>query len=83
MNLCGSDLCTRNGSRKNVRKGIGKVCCFHGSLIAFVTGEWIAMFDILMVYGVSGRMLEGIKPFYNNAEALIRQKVKNSECREA
>lgn len=39
---------------------------------AFDKLEWTAMWDVLKVYGVDGRMLKGVKAFYKNGKACIR-----------
>ncbi len=33
--------------------------------------DWTAMWDVLKVYGVGGRLMNGVKAFYKDAKACI------------
>ncbi len=38
---------------------------------AYDRTDWMAMWDVLKVYGVGGRLLNGMKAFYKDAKACI------------
>ncbi len=42
--------------------------------------DWKAVWDILRVSGVGGRLLDGVKTFYRNASAFVKVKAEMSEC---
>jgi len=42
--------------------------------------DWEAMWDVLKVYGVGGRLLSGVKAFYRDASACVKIKGEMSEC---
>ena len=47
---------------------------------AFDRVDWEAMWDVLNVYGVGGRLLSGVKAFYRDASASVKIKGEMSEC---
>ncbi len=47
------------------------MCCFHGLGEAYERVDRKGLWDTLRVYGVGGKLLEGIRSFYENASASV------------
>lgn len=47
---------------------------------AYVKVDWRALREMLMTYGIGGRLLEGIEAFYKRARACVRVDGDLSEC---
>ncbi len=37
-----------------------------------MTVDWIALWDVLKIYGVGGKLLSAIKSFYEDASACVK-----------
>ncbi len=69
--MCGSNFCSENIGGKIPREGQEAVCCFHGLELekAYDRVDMKGLWDTLRLYGVGGKLLEGIRSFYENASA--------------
>ncbi len=47
---------------------------------AFDRVDCEALWDVLRIYGVSGRLLDGVKAFYRDVSACVRVKGEMAEC---
>ncbi len=41
---------------------------------AYDRADWEALRDVLRIYGVGGRLLDGVKAFYRDASACVKAK---------
>ncbi len=42
--------------------------------------DWEALWDVLRIYGVGGRLLDGVKSLYRDASACVKVKGEMGEC---
>ncbi len=69
--MCGSDIFLKDGTRENISKG--KNCTVPSWLWKkLLTVNWLALWDVLKIYGVGGKLLSAIKSFYEKASAGVK-----------
>ncbi len=61
--MCGSDIFPQDGSRKNISKRKKNIAA---------SMDWIALWDVLKIYGVGGKLLSAVKSFYEDASACVK-----------
>ena len=65
---------------KMLAKGKKVYAAFMDLEKAYDRVDWKAMWDVLKVYGVGGKLLNGVKAFYRNASACVRIDGEMSDC---
>ncbi len=70
--MCGSNIFLQDGSRKDIkRKGKKLYTAFMDLEKAYDRVDWLALWEVLRIYGVGGKLLSAIKSFYETASACI------------
>ncbi len=70
--MCGSDIFLQDGSRENISKRKKLYAAFMDLEKAYDRVDWLALWDVLKIHGVGGKLLSAIKSFYEEASACVR-----------
>ncbi len=69
--MCGSNNYLQDGGRKNIRKKEKTVRCLYGfekKKEAYDRVDWLALWEVLRIYGVGGKLLSaGVRLSINTA----------------
>ncbi len=76
--MCGSNIFLQDGSRK-IEKRKKLYAAFMDLEKAYDRVDWLALWEVLRIYGVGGKLLSAIKSFYEAASAFVRINVETSE----
>ncbi len=77
--MCGSDIFFQDGSRENISKRKKLYAAFMDLEKAYDRVEWLALWDVLKIHGVEGKLLSDIKSFYEEASACVKIRGETSE----
>ncbi len=79
--MCGSDIFLQDGSRENIskRKNYTLPSWILKKLMTRV--DWLALWNVLKIYGVGGKLLSAVKSFYEKASACVKISGETSEWR--
>ncbi len=64
---------------KILPKGKKTIRCLHGSRKANDRVDWLALWEVLRIYGVGGRLLSAMRSFYEEASACVKISGETSE----
>ncbi len=76
--MCGSDIVLQDGSGQNISKRKKLYAAFMDLEKAYDRVDWLALWDVLKIYGVGGKLLSAVKSFYE--EASICVKISGETC---
>ncbi len=62
----------QDGSRENISKRKKLYDAFTDLEKAYHRVDWLALWDVLKIYGVGGKLLSAIKSFYEKASACVK-----------
>ncbi len=77
--MCGSNIFLQDGSRKNIREKEKLCAAFMDLEKAYDRADWLAIWEVLRIYGVGGKLLSAIKSFYEVASACVKINGETSE----
>ncbi len=77
--MCGSDIFLQDGSREDISKRKKLYAAFMDLETAYDRVDWLALWDVLKIYGVRGKLLDAIKSFYEKASACVKISGETSE----
>ncbi len=77
--MCGSDICLQDGSRETLSKRKKIYIAFMDLEKAYDKVNWLALWDVLKIYGVGGKLLSAIKSFYEKASVCVKISGETSE----
>ncbi len=77
--MCGSDIFLQDGSREDISRRKKLYAAFMDLEKAYDRVDWLALWDVLNIYGVGGKLLSAIKSFYEEATACFRISGETSE----
>ncbi len=71
--MCGSDILLQDGSRGNVSKRKKKLYdAFMDLEKAYDRVDWPALWDVLKIYGVGGKLLRAVNSFYEETSVCVK-----------
>ncbi len=70
--MCGTDIFLQDGSRENISKRKKLYAAFMDLEKAYDRVNWLALWDVLKIYGVGAKLLSAIKSFYEKASACVK-----------
>ncbi len=70
--MCGSNIFLQDGSRKNIRDKEKLYAAFMDLEKAYDRVDWLALWEVLRIYGVGGKLFSAIKAFYEAASACVK-----------
>ncbi len=70
--MCGSGIFLQDGIRKNISRRKKLYAAFMNLEKAYDRVDWLALWDVLKIYGVGGKLLSQIKSFYEEASACVK-----------
>ncbi len=77
--MCGSDIFLQDGSRENISKRKKLYAAFMGLEKAYDRVDWLALWEVLKIYGVGGKMLSAKNLFYEEASECVKISGETSE----
>ncbi len=78
--MCGSDIFLQDGSGENISKRKKKLhAAFMGPEKDYDRVDWLALWDVLKIYGVGGKLLRAVKSFYEETSACVKISGQTSE----
>ncbi len=77
--MCGSDIFLQDGSGENISKRKKLYAAFMDLEKAYDRVDWLALWDVLKIYGVGGKLLSAINSFYKDASAFVKISGETSE----
>ncbi len=77
--MCGSNIFFQDGGRKILEKRKKIYVAFMDLEKAYDRVDWLALWEVLRIYGVGGKPLSAIKSFYEAASACVKINGKTSE----
>ncbi len=70
--MCGSEIFLQDGSRENINKRKKNYAALVDLEKAYDRVDWLALWDVLKIYGVGGKLLSAIQSFYEKASACVK-----------
>ncbi len=70
--MCGSDFSLRMTVESMLTKGKKVYAAFTDLVKVYQRTDWMTMRDVMKVYGVGGRLVNGVKAFYKDAKACTK-----------
>ncbi len=77
--MCGSDIFLHDGSRENISNRKKLYAAFMDLEKAYDRVDWLALWEVLRIYGVGGKLLSATKSFYEEASACVKISGETSE----
>ncbi len=77
--MCGSGIFLQDGRRENISKREELYAAFMDLEKAYDRVSWLALWDVLKIYGVGGKLLSAVKSFYEEASACVKISGETSE----
>ncbi len=71
--MCGSDFLTQDDIEKMLTQGKKVDAALIDLEKAYDRINWMGMWDVLKVYGVGGKLLNGVKAFYKDTNTCMYQ----------
>ncbi len=70
--MCGSDIFLQDGCKRNINKRKKNYAALMDLEESFDIVDWLALWDVLKIYSVGGKLLSAIKSFYEDASACVK-----------
>ncbi len=68
--MCGSNIFLQDGNTKIIEKRKKLYAAFTDLEKAYDRVDWLALWEVLRIYGVGGKLLSAIKSFYYRSRHL-------------